>query len=568
MNRRLLAAVGLGAAALGCGAALTATAGWLIVQAASHPPVLTMLVAIVGVRAFGIARPALRYAERLVGHDAALRGLADLRTKVYTDLIPLTPARLGAHRRGELLAGVVDDVDAHVDRQLRVVAPAAVALVVAVAAVVGTSTLLPAAGWVLAAALVLGGVVGPALVLSVAARTEPEYVEARADLTRRVTDVLEAAPELVAGGALADYLDQVDSAHARVEGASRRSARAVAAAQALWVFAAGAGAAGVLAVGAPALAAGELTAPLLALLTLLPLGLADVLTPLPEAAALLVRSGRARRRLHRLARTEPAVTDPATPLPQFALTLREMPESRASSERRGPHLRLHGVTAAWSSAGTTVVGPVDLDLPPGRRVGVVGESGSGKSTLVALLTRALDPRAGAITLDGIDLRDLALADLHGVVGLVDDDPHLFGTTLVENVRLARPDADDDAVEAAMRAARLGPWLDMLPEGLQTRVGDGGVDVSGGERARIALARALLGDHPVLVLDEPTAHLDSGTAAAVLADLLAASSGRTVVLVGHRREGFVDLDEVLELTAGVGDTTVNFRRGETLSPSVL
>ncbi|MGH3468865.1 MAG: ATP-binding cassette domain-containing protein, partial [Thermocrispum sp.] len=210
-------------------------------------------------------------------------------------------------------------------------------------------------------------------------------------------------------------------------------------------------------------------------------------------------------------------------------------------------LRLRAVRAAWTPDGPTAVGPLDLDLPPWHRLGVVGPSGSGKSTLVAVLTRALDPRTGCVTLDGVDLRDLPLDDVRGVVGVVDDDPHLFGTTLAENVRFARPGADDAAVALALRDARLGEWVESLPDGLNTRLGDGGSAVSGGERARIALARVLLANRPVVVLDEPTAHLDTDTAEAVLGDLLAATTGRTVVLVGHRTEAFGRLDAVLDLS---------------------
>jgi len=178
---------------------------------------------------------------------------------------------------------------------------------------------------------------------------------------------------------------------------------------------------------------------------------------------------------------------------------------------------------------------------------VVGRSGCGKSTLAAVLLRFLDPAGGQYTVNGQDVRTLDPDDIRAVVGLVDDAPYLFATTLAENVRLARPDADDAAVEAALRRARLGEWLDALPHGLATRLGDGAAAVSGGERARIALARAFLADQPVLVLDEPTAALDTAAAQALLEDILAAAADRTVVLITHRLEGLDQVDQVIDLS---------------------
>jgi ATP-binding cassette subfamily C protein CydCD len=211
------------------------------------------------------------------------------------------------------------------------------------------------------------------------------------------------------------------------------------------------------------------------------------------------------------------------------------------------------VDAGWSDR--PVLADLSLALPPGSHVGVVGPSGCGKSTLAAVLLRFLDPRNGSVRLGPADLRDLALDDVRRTVGLVDDDPHVFASTLRENLRLARPAAGDDELVAALRAAQLGAWLEALPRGLDTWLGDGHAHVSGGERARIALARAVLADAPVLVLDEPTAHLDTATARAVTTDLLDAAAGarRTVVWITHAAVGLDRMDTVLDLGAGPGLT---------------
>ncbi|MGZ4492698.1 MAG: ATP-binding cassette domain-containing protein, partial [Nocardioidaceae bacterium] len=212
---------------------------------------------------------------------------------------------------------------------------------------------------------------------------------------------------------------------------------------------------------------------------------------------------------------------------------------------RGTEIVLDAVDAGWGER--PVLRDLSLRLPPGRRLGVVGPSGCGKSTLAALLLRFLDPTAGSVRLGQVDLRGLRLDDVRGSVGLLDDDPHVFASTLAENVRLARPAADDAEVETALRQAHLGPWLDGLPDRLGTMLGDGYASVSGGERARIGLARAVLAGQPVLVLDEPTAHLDTGTAHAVAEDLLAVP-GRSVLWVTHSTVGLDRMDEVLDLGA--------------------
>ena len=205
------------------------------------------------------------------------------------------------------------------------------------------------------------------------------------------------------------------------------------------------------------------------------------------------------------------------------------------------------VRATWD--GRECLHDISLDLAPGQRRRGGRSLGSGKSTLAALLLRFRDPTSGRITLAGVDLRDLALDDVRARVGLVDDDPHVFASTLVENVRLARPAATDEDVGRAVRAAGLGAWLDALPDGLATWLGDGHAQVSGGERARIAVARSLLADQPVLVLDEPTAHLDHATAERVTAEVLRAATGRSVVWMTHEGDGLDLMDQVLDLGTG-------------------
>ena len=279
---------------------------------------------------------------------------------------------------------------------------------------------------------------------------------------------------------------------------------------------------------------GHLAGPTHAVVVLLPLAAFEAIAPLPAAAVLLAHVCSAAARLFTLLDAPPAVAEPAIarPLPQ------------------GPYtLELHSVCARWSEDGPLVLDGVDLVLAPGRRVAVTGASGCGKSTLGALLLRFLDPCAGSVTLGGVDLRLLAAHDVRGVIGHVPDDAHVFDSDLRENLRLARPDAADADLVSVLRRVGLGAWFEALPDGLATRLGGRGGALSGGERRRIALARVLLADQPILVLDEPTEGLDPASAEAVVADLLDAASGRTVVMLTHRPEGLDLVDEILTLMDG-------------------
>lgn len=524
---RLAAASLLATLAAASGVALTATAGWLIARSAEQPPVLTLMVAIVGVRTFGIARPVLRYAERLLSHDTALRVLAERRAQVYDDLVPLVPGALG-RRRGDLLASVVDDVDALLDRQLRVRQPLTTWQGTGVlTAAVLTLWSAPAAAVVLTAALTSGLLAWVTARLG-ARRRAADAVRARALLSQRVLELLTDAAPLRRWEAEAGAVAGVERAAALLQQATGSSGRWVAAARAWPLLGAGVALAAVSAVVAPALVAGTLSAPVAALLVLVPLALAEVVAPTADAGALGVTTRAAAARLEALATTAPAVAEPAHPA--------ALPE--------GAQVLLRRVRAGWPGGASTE--PVSLRLEPGDAVGVVGPSGSGKSTLAAVLMRFLAPRTGSHTLGGTDVSLLRADDLRRLVGLLDDDPYLFASTLAENVRLARPDADDHEVAAALRAARLGPWLDALPAGLDTRLGAGGDDVSGGERARIGLARLLLADHPVLVLDEPTAHLDAATAREVTGQVLRDRAGRAVVWITHVEDSLEHVDRVLRL----------------------
>jgi ATP-binding cassette subfamily C protein CydCD len=516
----------VGALASASGVALTATSGWLIVQASTRPAILTLLVAVVGVRTFGLARPVLRYVERLLSHDVALRLLADRRAEVYEALVPLTPGRLGK-RRGDVLASVVDDVDGVLDRELRDRLPVRGFVLVGLLATCLTTYADRRVGLVVALLCLLGlgayGIVGVAT-----RRIERRLVSARAELSERVVESTQVADELVMWQAGERAVAQIVAAAAKVVSESMRTACALALGRSMSLLGSGAAVACVAVVVAPRVSSGTLSAPVAALLVLVPLALAEVVVPLSDAAVASTRARAAQGRIDGLLAHAPTVESPDGPT--GTATDSSLSVSRAS--------------AGWGDA--PAFGDLTLEIPAGGRLAVVGESGSGKSTLAALLLRFLDPTRGSVSLGGVGLPTMSLDDVRRDVGLVDDDPHVFATSLSENVRLARPEADDDAVEAALRRAGLGAWLDELSEGLDTRLGDGAGAVSGGERARLAVARSLLADQGVLVLDEPTAHLDHATAALLAEDILRDDGGQTVVWITHEPVGLDRVDMVVQL----------------------
>jgi thiol reductant ABC exporter CydC subunit len=520
----------LGGAATASGIALTATSGWLIVRASEQPVILTLLTAIVAVRAFGIARPFFRYLERIVSHDAALADLAGRRTAVYAALVPLTPARLGRRSRSSVLAGVVDDLTDVVEAQVRVTVPVLSSAVAGLVAALLVAWFAPAVGLVVAG-LLLAVAASCWLAWCFESRSRDEVLAARAEVMRVSDLVARQAGDLQAIGAEAAAGRWLEEAHMTLRRAVRRQSRgrALVAAVLLVATAVATLAAAVL---ADPTATGAAVA---ALLVVVSVAVGDALAPLVDTMRHLARAQGSSARLRALLGQEPTVTEP------------ESPREPATPTGDGPRVELEGVTASWTGRGEQLA-PSDLQLEPGHRVAVVGPNGSGKSTLLAVIARHLDPSRGRHTLDGVDVRELAVADVREHVAVVDDEPHVFATSVGANLRLARPDAADDDVDRALRRAGLGPWLDDLPQGLETHLGTGGRGLSGGERARLGVARAVLADRPVVLLDEPTAHLDHATATTVLDDVLSATEGRSVVLVSHRSEAVDRFTTVLDLGA--------------------
>jgi thiol reductant ABC exporter CydC subunit len=527
---RLVGALLLGACAAGFGVALMTSAGYLVSRAAEQPPILSLTLAIVAVRFFGLARPLARYFERLASHDLAFRALGRIRTRFYEAIEPLAPARLEAYRRGELLDRMVGDVDALQGLYLRALGPPAVALLVGAVCVGAVAAVLPAAALVLAAGLLVGGVAVPALAARLARGSE-RRASVRGELTAELVELLRGAPEIVAYGREGDVLARARARDAELVRIGRRDALAAGVADSLSIVVAGITTAGVLAIAVAAHDAGALDRVLVAALALLALASFESVAVLPTAARELSSCLASGRRVLELSDREPAVREPLEPL---------------AAPGRHPVVALEGVTARYGPGGEPALRGVDLTLEPGRRVALVGPSGAGKTTALNLLLRFLDAESGRVAIDGRDVREYRLEDVRGTFALAGQDSHLFAGSIRANLLLARPDAGDEQLVEALRRARLADWVAALPDGLDTIVGEEGTSLSGGQRQRLVVARALLRDAPVLLLDEPTAHLDVETAERLLDDVLDASEGRTVLLVTHRPERLERMDAVVSL----------------------
>jgi thiol reductant ABC exporter CydC subunit len=531
---RLALATLLGAAAAAAAIGLIATSAWLISRSAQRPQESAVAIAIVGVQFFALARGLCRYAERLVGHDAAFRVLSEIRVALYTRLERLAPLGLPAFRSGDLLARLVHDVDALQDLLLRVVGPFAIALGVGAATVVLVFSMLPAAGLILLATLVIAATLVPWLTGRLAARGEGLQAAARAELTWDVVDLIEGAPELIVSGGAREQLRRTLAADSLLTSIAGASARTAGIGQGLTSLCCGLAMWGALLVGVTAVHAGRLNGVLLAGLALIPLVCFELVTGLPAATQTLQRVRRSAARVFEVMDTPAPVSEPAHPL--------ELPPP--------PHvLRVRSLRFTYPGAARPALDGVDLDLSPGRRVAVVGASGAGKSTLAGVLLRFLAHDGGSVTLDGVEIADLDGDQYRTVIGLVSQDAHMFDSTLEENLRLARRGASLEELRAALAKARLLDWTERLPAGLSTEVGERGARMSGGQRQRLAIARALLADFPLIVLDEPGEHLDTQTADAIVADLLAITRDTGALLITHRLAGLEEVDEVLVLDRG-------------------
>jgi thiol reductant ABC exporter CydC subunit len=511
--RRTAAAVVLGSVTVLCGAALLATSGALITGAAQRPSTLLALMPLItGVRLFGVSRAAVRYTERLVTHDVTLRMVARVRAQVLQRLVPLAPAALTGVRGGALLSRVRADVDELQGVVVRLVAPTGVAVLAGGTAVLLTALVSPPTAAVLAVLLLVLGAVVPAAAARAGRRAAVAAARADADVAADTLDLVRGLADSLSGDGGATALRALDGHLERQEAAQRAAARLTAVTTACREGVPSLGVVAALWLVGQDVATGDTGALLLAASALGVLGAFEAVGGMGAAWSVAGGIRAAAGRVHDLGAQRPAVTDPADPLPMPA----------------GSALRLEDVTLTYPDATGPALSGVDLAVPDGAKVALTGGSGAGKSSVLALALRARDPDAGRVTLGGTDLRRLPLDGVRSRLAWSAQAPQVLGGTLAGNLRLGRDDATDEELLAVLAAVGLDDVAAAL--GLDGWVGEGGERLSAGERARLGLARALLSRADVLLLDEPTAHLDAALAARVL-DLLAADP-RAVLLVTH------------------------------------
>ena len=531
---RFVLAVLAGTAGMTSAVALSGVAAWLIARASQMPDVVALGVAPVAVRLFGISRSVLRYCERLISHDTALKGMGALRTRLYEALASARSDTVAGLRRGDVLARVGSDIDAVGDLVVRAYLPAAVAAVLGAATCLGVGLVYWPAGLILAVCLLLSGLGAPLATIRSARIAEQARQRQSTELSAEVLATLEGAAELTVSGHLAGSMRQVASREENLVRLRDRAAVPAAIAAAMDVAAMGIAVVGNLVVGMSAVTAGRLGPVWLAVIVLVPLAAFEATSALGPASVQLVRSAGAACRIVELIETAEAGT-------QASAVTRELPALSA----RGPRLRARNLAVGWPG-GPIVAEGIDLDLQAGSRVAIVGPSGIGKSTLIATLAGLLEPRGGSLTLDGVPPWQVSRPEAAARVCLTAEDAHVFHTSVLENLRVARGDVTPAQAGELLRQAGLGDWFEALPDGLDTIIGTDATTLSGGERRRLLLARALAAPAPLMLLDEPGEHLDAATADRLVADLLTVGvrQGRGTLLVTHRLSALEHADEVL------------------------
>jgi thiol reductant ABC exporter CydC subunit len=529
---RLAASIATGAATIGASIGLLTTSAFLISKAALHPPILDPTIAIVGVRFFGISRAVFRYTKRIVSHDLSLRLLADFRSRLVRAIHRLGPAGVASFRAGDLVGRAIDDVDETQHVFVRVIAPPLVAIVIAAATTLFALIWLPISAVTILVPFLTAAMAVPWLTRRVGAAAGRGVARERGRMNGQTVEIIEGASVIVALGEEDRLLAVATESADRVAAAERRTAWFHGFGDAAILVLVGVALIGTLWVSAIAVQAGSLDGVMVAVLAMLAITPFGAVAPLPAAFERLGRSLGAADRLFEVIDAESPTAPPESPIP--------IPDDLT--------LRAAGAVVT-ASTGERILGPVDVSIGHGQRIGIIGETGSGKTTLAHVLCRFRDPDEGTVSVGGVALSDIAPDDLRAFVGYEDDRSFLFRGSIVGNVRLGDPAASDDEVRAVIDRVGLGPWIDVLPDGLKTDVGEGGHGVSGGQRRRLALARAMLAGFPMLILDEPISGLDPVTAEAVMDDLLRSVDDRSLVLITHRPIGLDRMDEVIVLEEG-------------------
>ena len=530
---RVALAVLLGVATVAGNVGLLSTAAYVISAAAVVSYISLLTIPIYLVRFFSVSRSFSRYFERLVSHDLTFRLLGNLRSWFYVRLTPLAPVLLEGYRSGDLLSRLVEDVEELENLYLRAVSPVLVAAVVWGLAFAVLYPFDPTLAITVLVFLTAAGVGAPLLVWALSRGLGRRQLELRSELYSRIVEGTQGVQDLLAFGREEEHGRQIEVLNRKLARIERRQALISGLHDSSGDLLTNLAMLVALVLAIPLVAGGEVRGVYLAFLALVALGVFEAATPLGAAFQTIGRTTAAGERLFEVSDSEPTIRNPKNPLP--------VPEDFT--------LRFDNVSFRYGEGDPFSLEDVSFALEPGRKVAVVGPSGSGKSTLANLILRFRDPQGGEIRLGGRSLSEYAQEDVRRLVSVVPQSTHVFNDTLRNNLLLADPEANDEALELALERARISSFIERLPDGLDTYVGEHGSRLSGGERRRLAVARALLKDGPLLLLDEPTADLDSVTELEVLASVWEAARDRAALLVTHRLVGMEEMHEILVMDAG-------------------
>ncbi|OLE03071.1 MAG: thiol reductant ABC exporter subunit CydC, partial [Ktedonobacter sp. 13_1_20CM_4_53_11] len=530
-------AILLGSLMIASNMLLLGMAAYLIAAAALGPLLAILTIPIYIVRLMSVSRAGSRYAERVVSHNVTFRLLAQLRTWVYRRLEPLAPAYLHKQRSGDMLTRIVADVDELQNVYLRIVSPIIVAIIISLLTFALFSIFSPVLAWDAVAFLIITGCGVPLLSGILTRGLGKRQLAIRGELNAQIVDGIQGVPDLLAYGQADTQLRSVATLEKKLDQIQQRMAVIAGLQQALNDLLMNLALWSLLILAIPLVVAKAIAGVYLAFLALVILASFEAVQPLAEAFQKLGHSVAAGERLFKVTDTNPQVQEPVAPLPVPSNT-----PGRFSLEFDHVHF-------AYQSDEGQVVHDISFEVSTGKRIAIVGASGAGKSTLVNLALRFWDPDKGTIRLNGHDIRQYALGDLRGLIGVVSQDTYLFNDSMRGNLLLARPEASDSEIEQALEQAQLTAFIQQLPKGLATWVGEQGLRLSGGERQRLAIARALLKDAPLLVLDEATANLDPMTEHTLLDALDMLMQGRTTLVITHRLVRMERMDEILVLDEG-------------------
>lgn len=522
-----------GFSTVAAGVGLLGTSAYLIASAAFHPSIAELSVAVVGVRFFGISRGVFRYLDRLVSHHVNFKLLSILRIWFYNCLKLLAPARLIHYQRGDLLSRAIGDIDALDQFYVRAVSP----VISAIFATVGFSMLVGSwnvrLGWILAAGLSVTSFVLPALVYIFSRGPAKQLVDQRAILSQTMLDTLRGAAEIIVFQQQEEELTQINRVSLQTNRAQVGLAHSQGLSNGMNAVLTQGTVAIMLLVGIPLVRTGELDGIMLAVIVLITMASFEISIPIAQAAQFWESSLQAARRLFEMADQQPAIIEPVIPV--------SVPEK--------PNILIRNLSFQYHGNLPLAADHLNIDLPYGRKIALVGENGSGKTTILNLLMRFWDCQPGEILIDGIPVQEFSPKELRQRIGYVSPGGAIFQTTLRQNLLLANPGALDADLLRVLDSVQLGEWVQTLPDGLDTWLGASGLTISGGQLQRIQLARGLLMDAPIYLLDEPTTHLDVETETRLISLFRSIFQNRSLVWVTHRLVGLDWLDEILLLDNG-------------------